>query len=164
MLKQAIEYVVNEIENNDQVIKTPSLLKSFEPLLLTTLLFLPHNKREKLFESHKRLVAPDLVKCAEEYMQAHLEEVISILDLLRICDCSRSVLFSAFSTARGYTPMEFLTEQRLHRAYEKLLKAHLEDSVTNIALDCGFNHFGRFPKLYRKRFGELPSETLSKSR
>ena len=162
MLKRTIEYVVNEIEHNDQVIKTPSLLKSFDHLLLTTLLFLPHNKREILFESHKRQVAPNLVNRAEEYMQAHLEEGISIFDLLRICNCSRCVLFSAFSTARGYTPMEFLTEQRLHRAHEKLLKARLEDSVTNIALDCGFNHLGRFPQLYRKRFGELPSETLRK--
>ena len=164
MLKRTIEYVVNEIEHNDQVIKTPSLLKSFDHLLLTTLLFLPHNKREILFKSRKRLVATDLVNRAEEYMQAHLEKVISIFDLLRICNCSRCVLFSAFSTARGYTPMEFLTEQRLHRAHEKLLKARLEDSVTNIALDCGFNHLGRFSQLYRKRFGELPSETLRKSR
>ena len=164
MLKQTIEYVVNKIGNNDQVIKTPSLLKSFDHLLLTTLLFLPHNKREKLFKSHEHQVEPSHVKCAEEYMQAHLEESISIFDLLRICNCSRSVLFSAFSTARGYTPMEFLTEQRLHRAHEKLLNACLEDSVTNIALDCGCNHFGRFSQLYRKRFGELPSETLRKSR
>ena len=95
-------------------------------------------------------------------MQDHLEEVISIFDLLRICNYSRSVLFSAFSTARGYTPMEFLTEQRLHRAHEKLLKAHLEDSITNIALDCGFNHLSRFSQVYRKRFGVLPSETLRK--
>ena len=60
--------------------------------------------------------------------------------------------------------MEFLTEQRLHRAHEKLLKARLADSVTNIALDCGFNHLGRFSQLYRKRFGERPSETLRKNR
>jgi AraC-like DNA-binding protein len=163
MLKRTIEYVVNEIEHNDHVIKTPSLLKGLDHLLLTTLLFLPHNKRENFFKSHKREVATDLVKCAEEYMRAHLEEAISILDLLHICNCSRSVLFSAFSTSRGYTPMEFLTEQRFHRAHEKLLKARLEESVTDIALDCGFNHFGRFPQLYRKRFGELPSETLRKS-
>jgi len=163
MLKRTIEYVVNEIEHNDHVIKTPSLLKGLDHLLLTTLLFLPHNKRENFLKSHKREVATDLVKCAEEYIRAHLEEAISILDLLHICNCSRSVLFSAFSTSRGYTPMEFLTEQRFHRAHEKLLKARLEESVTDIALDCGFNHFGRFPQLYRKRFGELPSETLRKS-
>jgi len=163
VLKRTIEYVVNEIDHNDHVIKTPSLLKGLDHLLLTTLLFLPHNKRENLFKSHKRQDATDLVKCAEEYMRTHLEEAISIFDLLRICNCSRSVLFSAFSTARGYTPMEFLTEQRFHRAHEKLLKARLEDSVTDIALGCGFNHFGRFPQLYRKRFGELPSETLRKN-
>jgi len=74
----------------------------------------------------------------------------------------RSVLFSAFRKARGYTPMEFLTDERLQSARERLLKSNFESSVALIALECGFINLGRFSQYYRKRFGELPSETLRK--
>ena len=33
-------------------------------------------------------------------------------------------------------------------------------SVSEIALDWGFSHFGQFAQDYRHLFGELPSETL----
>jgi transcriptional regulator GlxA family with amidase domain len=53
---------------------------------------------------------------------------------------------------------------RLERAREHLLSAGLSDTVTSIALDCGFVHLGRFPATYRMAFGELPTETLARSR
>ncbi len=59
--------------------------------------------------------------------------------------------------------MEFLTEQRLQRVREKLLKPHPEASITSIALDCGFRHLGRFSQVYRSRFGERPSDTFQKN-
>ena len=60
--------------------------------------------------------------------------------------------------------MEFLTEQRLQSTRRKLLKSHLEASISSIALDYGFTHFGRFSQVYRKRFGESPSVTLRKGK
>ncbi|MBW2433278.1 MAG: helix-turn-helix transcriptional regulator [Deltaproteobacteria bacterium] len=164
MVKRLLNYMVHELEHNDRVLKNPSLLKSYDHMLLTALLSLPHNQREKLYENHRYQVAPNLVHHAEEYMRAHLKEAISIIDLLRICGCSRSVLFAAFRNARGYTPMEFLSEQRLQSAREKLLTGHLEASVSSIALDCGFIHLGRFSQVYRRRFGERPSDTLRKGK
>lgn len=164
MLKRMMNYLVYELEHNERLMKNPSLLKSYDHMLLTALLSLPHNQREKINEDHRYQVAPDLVRRSEEYMRAHLKEAISIIDLLRICGCSRSVLFAAFRNARGYTPMEFLTEQRLQSAREKLLTSHLEASVSSIALDCGFINLGRFSQVYRKRFGERPSDTLRKGR
>ena len=160
MLNRMMNYLVYELEHNDQVRKNPGLSKSYDHMLLTALLSLPHNKRENLYEDRRYQVAPGLVRRAEEYMRAHLEDAISIVDLLRICGCSRSVLFSAFSNLRGYTPMEFLTEQRLQSAREKLLKTRKEASVASIAINCGFKHLGRFSQVYKKRFGENPSETL----
>jgi len=156
--------LIYELEHNDQALKNPGLSKSYNHMLLTALLSLPHNQSEKLFKNYHNHVAPGLVRRAEEYMRAHLNEAVTIIDLLRICDCSRSVLFSAFKNARGYTPMEFLTEQRLLGAREKLLRQHPKDSVSSIALDYGFVHLGRFSKVYKKRFGVAPSITLKKNK
>nr|WP_289711683.1 helix-turn-helix domain-containing protein [Escherichia coli] len=33
-------------------------------------------------------------------------------------------------------------------------------NLTELALDFGFAHLGRFAEQYRRQFGELPSETL----
>lgn len=160
MLKRMVKYVVNEIDQNDQIMKNPGILKSYDEMLLTALLSLPHSQREKLYPDHSTPVAPGIVLRAEEYMQAYLSETISIIDLLGICGCSRSALFAAFQDYRGYTPMEFLTEQKLQSARRKLLKSHPETSISSIALDYGYTHFGRFSQVYRKRFGESPSVTL----
>lgn len=164
MLKRMIKYLVYELEHNDQIVKNLGLLRGYDHMLLTALLTLPHNQRTKLYENRHHQVAPGLVRRAEEYMRSHLNEAISIIDLLRICGCSRSVLFAAFRNARAYTPMEFLIEQRLQSAREKLLTPHLEDSVSSIALDCGFINLGRFSQFYRRRFGVRPSDTLRKGR
>ena len=165
VLSQMMNDLYYEHEHTAQVLKNSRMLKSYDDMFLTALLNLPHNQNEKLCEDRRYQVAPGLVRRAEEYMQAHLDEPISIMELLQICGCSRRTLFSAFRNARKYTPMEFLTEQRLQNTRDKLLKPRGEIfSVASIARDFGFTHLGRFSKVYRKRFGETPSETLQKGR
>jgi transcriptional regulator GlxA family with amidase domain len=53
---------------------------------------------------------------------------------------------------------------RLERARNLLLKPDDTASVTGIALLCGFSNLGHFANAYRNRFGELPSQTLHRSR
>lgn len=160
MLKRMVNYMVSELQHNDLAKINPGLLRCYDEMLLTALLSLPNNQWEKLNDDHYHHVAPRLVRRAEEYMQAHLDEAITTTDLLRICCCSRSALFATFQKARGYTPKEFLSEQRLQSVRQGLRKAQPEASVASIASECGFTHLGRFANAYRKRFGELPSETL----
>jgi transcriptional regulator GlxA family with amidase domain len=52
----------------------------------------------------------------------------------------------------------------MERAREMLVAADPDASVTDVALACGFAHFGRFAGAYRERFGETPSETLHRAR
>ena len=162
ILKNLIYGLVDELGNNDLVIKDPVLQKGYDHQFLTALLLLPHSKRDTLFNEPRYRVGSKIVRLAEAYIRAHLEEAISIIDLLRICGCSRRALFSAFRNTKGYTPMEFLTEQRLQSVRNRLLKSHVETSVTSIALDCGFTHLGRFSHIYKNRFGVTPSITLKK--
>jgi transcriptional regulator GlxA family with amidase domain len=59
--------------------------------------------------------------------------------------------------------MEYLRDYRLELAREELEKAAITGrTVTEIALNCGFNHPGKFAKCYRERFGESPSQTRRK--
>jgi AraC-like DNA-binding protein len=164
MLEGLMNYLSDELNNSGSILKIPSLRKGFDDTLMTALLSLPHNKIDKLYADHSQKIAPGLVRRAEEYIRAHLSKPVTISDLVRVCNCSRSVLFSTFRNARGYTPMEFLTEQRLHVARKKLLKVQYDASIASIAMDCGFISQSWFSQVYRKRFGERPSETLLKAR
>jgi AraC-like DNA-binding protein len=131
-LKRMINYLFQELSDSDQLLTNPALKRSIDHTLLSALLSIPHNLSGKLNDEQHQ-VAPACVRIAEEYMREYLTEPISVIDLLRVADCSRSVLFSAFRNARAYSPMEFLTEQRLRSVHEKLIKSDQNSSVSRLA-------------------------------
>lgn len=159
VLKGLMNCLANLFTSNAEAVRKPIISKSYADLLMSTLLALPHNKSSLLDQNHS-VVAPAIVRRAEEYMQAHLHEPVTVPDLVQVCNCSRSVLFAAFRNARNYTPMEFLTEQRLSFAREQLLHAKPKASTAAIALNCGFLSYSWFSQLYKRRFGERPYDTL----
>ncbi|MGI9241144.1 MAG: helix-turn-helix domain-containing protein [Verrucomicrobiales bacterium] len=163
-LNRLVQFLVAELERDASVAGNPVFRRNFEEMLLNGLLALPNNRSGVLFDERPHEVSPGIVSRAEEYMRANLGEPVTISDLVRICDCGRSALFSAFHNSKGISPMEFLTEQRLQSARRKLLKPEEETSVSSVALDSGFVHLGRFAHAYRKRFGESPSETLKRAK
>ena len=55
--------------------------------------------------------------------------------------------------------MTYLKNVRLDLARMDL-KNKNNTTVTEIAMNCGFNHLSKFSIKYKERFGELPSETL----
>ncbi|MFG6414550.1 helix-turn-helix domain-containing protein [Roseateles sp. DC23W] len=64
----------------------------------------------------------------------------------------------AFKSRFGQSPLQWLREQRLEHARRKLLGG-THDSITQIAMDCGFATASSFSAFYRSRFGELPTAT-----
>jgi len=164
ILTRMVSYISSEIDHNNEYLQNGLLSKSFEHILQSAILCIPYKHSNQIFDERQYQSEPSYVRKAEEYMKAHLDEGISILDLLNVCGCSRSVLFAAFKNARGCSPMKFLNEQRLQSAREKLVMNSPEGSVSHIAMSCGFNDLSRFSRAYKKRFGELPSETLRKKR
>lgn len=104
------------------------------------------------------------VRMAEEIMRARSDEPLSMTTVAREVGVGLRSLQLAFLEVRAMGPRDVLLRMRLERARERLQCAGPSDTVTNIALDCGFAHLGRFPAAYRTAFGELPTETLARSR
>jgi AraC-like DNA-binding protein len=104
------------------------------------------------------------VRMAEEIMRAGSDEPLSMTAVAREVGVGLRSLQLAFLDVRAMGPRDVLMQMRLERARERLLAAGPSDTVTNIAMDCGFAHLGRFPAAYRIAFGELPTETLARSR
>lgn len=162
-VNRLLDSVVANIQQDSTVVENPLLRAGFDQMVLNTLLTLPSNYSNELISDHRRIIAPALVRKAEEYLEARVTEPVTIADLLKQVECSRATLFSAFRSYRDCTPMQFLAELRLKSAHEALQSQSPGNTVSSIAHACGFSHLGRFAAAYRKRFGEIPQETLRRS-
>jgi len=117
--------------------------------------------REPARADHARQSQTLVVKAAEDYALSHVDERVYVSDLCRAAAVSERALQYAFEEVMGLTPVAYLTRLRLHRARQALLAAtHGSTTVSAVALDWGFWHFGDFSRAYKDCFGELPSDTL----
>lgn len=77
-------------------------------------------------------------------------------DLLKIAHMSRSNLMRVFRKATGQPPIEYLVRLRIQRAMELLRSTNL--SVTEIALEVGFNDSNYFTRCFRKATSQSPRQ------
>jgi AraC-like DNA-binding protein len=106
---------------------------------------------------------PRHLRKAEAFIRANLDRTISVGDMAAAAGISRRALQATFRAHRGTTPLGYWRDLRLDGARTDLASARPGTTVTDAALCWGFQHFGRFAEAYRRRFGELPSETLRRS-
>ena len=84
-------------------------------------------------------------------------------ELCAAANVSERTLQNAFNNIMGMSPLTFLHRLRLHRARDELRKAESDTmTVTDVAMNWGFWHFGEFSRAYKNCFGELPSKTLKR--
>ena len=102
---------------------------------------------------------------AVEYLRHTPNVHIPMSSLCRISGMSERSLQYAFRDAFGMTPNETMLHRRLHFVRQALLGSDTQNaSVTEVAMQFGFSELGRFANRYRKLFGELPSQTLTRDR
>lgn len=104
------------------------------------------------------------LRAAEEFIAANAGTELSLGTIAQAVGVGGRSLQAAFRRHRRCTPLEFLTEQRLRLARERLLGVGGRGLVTGIAIDCGFSHLGRFAAKYRQAFGETPLDTVRGAR
>lgn len=97
---------------------------------------------------------------AVDFILINYAEKIMLNELCEVCGASASTLIGVFTKYLGVTPMKFILMVRLQQAHTLLCSVPTQSSVTNVATEVGFWHFGRFSGYYRSHFLELPSETL----
>ncbi|KNX77763.1 AraC family transcriptional regulator, partial [Pseudomonas sp. 250J] len=96
-----------------------------------------------------------------DYVERNLKLEVSAEALAEQANMSVRSLYALFDRHLNTTPRQYIRQRKLER-----VQACLSDpscavrSVTELALDYGFLHLGRFSESYRQRFGELPSATL----
>lgn len=105
-------------------------------------------------------LAPRVVRSAEHYMAERAASLPTMTEVARAVGASLRSLTGAFRKFRGYTPSQFLREQRLQGIRHGLRTATPGQTVAGIAAAWGYVNMGEFARAYRLRFGERPSEAL----
>lgn len=104
-----------------------------------------------------------LTSRALSFIDQHRYEHIAVGDISEALGCTCRALQFAFQDALKTTPNQYLLARRLHLARSALLGG-LCGSVTRVATDHHFFHFGRFSQYYQTLFAERPSETLQRAK
>ncbi|GLQ74039.1 AraC family transcriptional regulator [Vibrio penaeicida] len=157
-----LSYLLDFYANSDPSLRENKLITSQLNQLTATTLFLNHKHSQSEEKVTQRTsIRPRHIKRAQEYMEAHAHEPISVELLAQVCGISIRSLYSGFKDFVGTTPMQYLRNLRLDHVRNDLLTSEAT-SVTSVAMRWGFSHMGRFSAEYKARFGESPSQTFRK--
>lgn len=158
-----MSYLLAEFDSNASYLHSPLVRVSIEHMIVATLLHAQGNNYSEELAQPARPIAPSHVKRVEEYIKAHADEPLTVATLAAHAGVSTSALYAGFRDFRNTSPMAYLRNERLQRVHDDLLQAApTKTSVTDVAIRWGFQHLSHFATHYKKKFGELPSDTLRK--
>lgn len=158
-LKRLVLWLMTEADAGNPPIGPGLMARQIESTVLAGLLEAPHDQTAQLARL-RSAPRPRHLRLAEGYIEANLDQPITLEEVASAAGISPRGLQMAFRDWRGTTPMGFWRDARLARAHADLLSAAPGTKVTDVALRWGFTHFGRFSQLYRTRYGLLPRDTL----
>lgn len=124
-----------------------------------------HLKRNGLFiyeKAKKKVPVGDDIEAVMEYINLNYHLPITLVEIAQKANLSPTYLSKKFRRITGVTFKEYLNYIRIRRASQALLTT--DDSITQIAADCGFNGSNYFKDIFRKTTGFSPREFRKQSK
>lgn len=107
-------------------------------------------------------VSARAVARAISYIDEHADTPLTVREIARSVGLSSRALQVAFRRHRNMTPMEYVRQARLRRAYDDLAAADAgRTTVAAIAARWGYYNPGRFASDFRVKFGKYPKDVLA---
>jgi AraC-like DNA-binding protein len=155
-LGHLINFLVAELLGGTTLWANRQLAVGAESLLTT---MLSNAFRSESYSLSIRKPSPILLRAQESLMNQLHEDQIDIDAIADTLHISTRTLYRLFNSEYSIGPQAWARNIRLAQAREAIMNASSELTVTDIALNFGFCHLGRFAKDYRRKFGETPSCT-----
>ncbi len=99
---------------------------------------------------------------AKQVIQDNLHQRISIEQICDHIGCSIRTLHLGFNECYGIPPRQYARTLALNGVHKRLCRLSSNETITDIAMQWGFYHLGRFSGQYKSLFSELPSETVKR--
>ncbi|MBJ6759719.1 helix-turn-helix transcriptional regulator [Myxococcaceae bacterium JPH2] len=91
----------------------------------------------------------------EDYIEAHLDQNLSLVRLARLVDVSTSHFRTLFKRTIGLPVHQYVIQRRVERAKRLLLEGTLPAS--QVALEAGFSHQSHMARAMRRHVGVTPT-------
>lgn len=111
--------------------------------------------------SSKNIKKLRMFKKALEYIEKHYAENLTLEQLADICNMNSNYFCRAFKELTEKTPIEYLNYYRIESACE--LIATTDMSLIEISMNCGFNDYSYFIKVFKKYKGITPHKYSTKT-
>ena len=98
----------------------------------------------------------DLASGTRKYISNNFDKKLTVEYMCDIFGCSRTTLMNTFKERYGVTIGEYINSCRLEKAEQMLLKTN--ESIKNIAAECGFSDQNYFSKVFIRRFSCTPTQ------
>ncbi|MBQ8295876.1 MAG: AraC family transcriptional regulator [Clostridia bacterium] len=96
------------------------------------------------------------LKTVLKFIREHFATDITLDDMAVVAGFSCKYFCKFFKDMTGTTPVNYLMAYRIERAERKLLTS--DQSITQVAFDCGFNDLSYFIKTFKTFKGVSPKE------
>jgi AraC family transcriptional regulator len=93
---------------------------------------------------------------AIEYIHAHLDRDLSLVEIADVINISPTYFASLFKREIGTSPHQYVIQQRVERAKEMLLKTDL--AIADIALQVGFSSQSHLTQQFKRITGMTPKQ------
>ena len=90
------------------------------------------------------------------YIDAHLCDKLPLSDLAASAACSASTVSHLFAEKMKISPKQYILQKKLALA-QQLIRSGTP--ATLAAIQVGYDNYGNFYRMYRKRFGTAPTRT-----
>jgi AraC family transcriptional regulator len=113
-----------------------------------------HLMNDEAMAPARSSLAPWKIRCVQAFIAVNLRSALRVMDIARAANCGRTQLKRAFEESLGCTPNQYITRRRVARAQNLMLLSN--DSLCDIAAECGFANVRALSRLFRRIVGESP--------
>ena len=156
-----IETVLHDLSSPSPIFAEPMAGGQAERLLLHIVLkSVPHEYADDVRERRNE-VAPYYVRRAEKFIDDHMDDDVTIEQLIEAAGVSARTLYYGFKQHRKMSPMKYLRRKRLMLAHAALEAPSAQNvKIADVARHAGYRNLSQFSRDYRKYFGVSPMDTV----
>ena len=161
---RSLLYLCDQFAHSKNLSNCNAYLKHSCDMLMALLLEVQPHNYSNAFNQHSSDHCPRHVKRAIAYIEENIERPISLSELACAVGVTARTLQNGFMRYTESTPSEYIRSEKIRAIHEALLKAPVDQQVSEILLQYGISSFGHFSRLYKQRYGCTPCQTLKKAR